>query len=756
MKKRVIFVLLSAFLMILLLTGCVSTVRTTLEISGDFSGQRTMVCTLDGSAGDAQLDAVKRLIAEHCPSVLSYKTEKDGGKNIAVFTLAFSTREDYVQKLEVLLGRAPDVNLQRSDAIFCRGFSYREDFTSKELLGWFDKAAVEAGMIQEGQTLWSLEKPSLTLDGKTYTSRSDTLDITEMASHPVDKIVVNTTLKSSGLFERTITISIPKRTADALGASLDSYLKTLNPEGTLTDTGGGKQFVLRIPEATAEELGRKTVAALDSESCAVQYGSDESASTRFLEESVLTETLDFSAFLNEAGKVNISYVFSSEAPYDFVGAKTKNAGEWTEEPGFDPNLGYSRQEEAGSLEVQLAFRKQFSLTDIMVYTSKGAGNQYERTITFVFDPAKGLNGPQLLQAYLQEKEIRKTELSTNGDGDHTVTAVFGGGIGELSATMNRLFGEGNGLTEAPGDSFFAFVRSVEWGETLDLREFLRSAGYTGTVSYILSSDFSDISQAKLFTGDSDEPVEERVKGEYNISFDADTAIRLFFSGSKTNVALLVIVAVLSLLLLLSVLNLIAKLTKKAVKKRPDSLPVDDRIFFPPEEVEAFDPPEPQWEPEDEPTEYSAVDTEADTATIELWNKKPEPENAEKERPMRRKKKDQYANAKEILTESGRFASPRQGESVKKHIKEEKKRSAQFRANLPDEAPKKPAEATAAATGTPCESCGRPLRKDAVFCTHCGEKTGTQVPEGKTCPVCGSKTEGDFSFCNKCGNKMKQD
>ena len=761
MKKRVIVVLLSAVLMSLLLSGCVSTVRTTLEISGDFSGQRTMVCTLDGGVGDSQMDTVEGLIVKHCPSALSYKMEKTGGKNTAAFTLDFSSREDYEKKLEVLLGRAPAVNLRRSDTIFCRGFAYSEDFTSKELLAWFDKAAVEAGIIQEGQALWSLEKPSLTLDGKTYVSRSDTLEAAETVSHPVEKIVVNTTLKSSGLFERTITVTIPKGTVDALGGSLDGYLKSLNPEGTLTETKSGKQFVIRIPETTAAELGSKTAVALDSGNGTLQYEPDGSSSTRFVEEMILTESLDFSAFLNEAGKVTVSYVFSSEAPYDFVSAKTKSAGEWTEAAGFDPNLGYSQQGETGGLEVQLTFRKQFSLTDIFIQTSKGRNQKYERILTFVFDPAKGLNGPQLLQSYLQEKEIRKTELSANEEGRHIVTAIFDGGSGEISAAMNRLFGEGNNITYALRGGFFAFVRSAEWTETLDMREFLKSAGYTGSVKYTLSSDFSDGNRAEATVG-AGEPVWEMVRGEYNTAFHADTTIRLSFTESKTNVILLVIVAVLSLLALLSLLNLIAKLIQKAGEKEPGSYPKADRPPFPTEEEPYFDPLEPVIH-----AEYTAVDTEAETATIEIGKKKPEEENAEGERPVRRKKKNQYANAKEILTENGGFGSSRDGQSVKKHIKQEKKRSAQSDAEIPaevspepsSEPPKKAdpkrAEPPAAAERT-CESCGSPLRKDAAFCTRCGGKTEMRGSDVKTCPVCGSTAEGDFSFCNKCGNKLGQE
>lgn len=78
--------------------------------------------------------------------------------------------------------------------------------------------------------------------------------------------------------------------------------------------------------------------------------------------------------------------------------------------------------------------------------------------------------------------------------------------------------------------------------------------------------------------------------------------------------------------------------------------------------------------------------------------------------------------------------------------------ANTQATLLQNAEKIAAEKKADGTLTACKNCGKPLSRDARFCSECGAKNETEAEDGWTC-ACGNAAQG--KFCSECGARRPE-
>ncbi len=56
----------------------------------------------------------------------------------------------------------------------------------------------------------------------------------------------------------------------------------------------------------------------------------------------------------------------------------------------------------------------------------------------------------------------------------------------------------------------------------------------------------------------------------------------------------------------------------------------------------------------------------------------------------------------------------------------------------------------------CSSCGKPIRKDSVFCVYCGKAAaGKEAPGKRVCSRCGNPVREGYAFCTRCGNPVEE-
>ncbi len=731
-KKHVIWISLASLLFLLFMTSCTSSVDTDLSFTDSFEGKRVITCTLDKSLGEDKLRTIEALIADNCPPELGYTLSDAQGMRSAVFTLAFTSEEVYAQKTAAILGRTPDIALRRMDTIFCKGVSYREDFTSGDLLAWLQRAVEQQGIVQAGQSIWTLSKPTLTFGGMQYTSKTDKLEVADVTEHPVGEIEVLTTIRADGSFFRQIIVVFPQKTADALGQSLDDYMERLSfdMDSTLI-SGGEKEYMMRIEASNSDQLLAETRTALDSDKSTLAYEKDVDNSTSFVDQSVWAEQLDFSAFLTGSGKVPVTYKLSAEQPSTLVSAKILQGEEYVDAPGFEP-IGFTQQGETDLVDVRLVVRRQALLVHgVSIETNRNG--VWGRSVIVQFEQGSGEQEAGQLKEYVEGLGIETVTVRTDKE-NYPLTEIQlkGGTLSDLEEGMKTLFGEGCSLQGSENRLFISPVHTAQWTEVIDTKEFLGEIGYTGPVYYFLDAKGQvavRIDQTTETEGSEENAQEEK---EVTKSFLPGEAVKISVNVSAVNPVGLVIIGVLALALIVLLIQTFIRTSRKYLEKKSEK----------PGGGEGKVP-----SPEEEPAPvYNFVDVDPDavTKTIQLE----EAESAEQWQAEKVKKKqryDPYAQAREVLSGT-HYGPPEKSRPVRQEAK------AQEPAR--DE-PSERHERTAL-----CEHCGKQLRQKARFCTHCGkavtqEETPAPSPAGtQECSVCGHRVLSQYAFCNKCGHKTK--
>lgn len=167
------------------LTACGAEISTVLTVETDGSGSREILLVLDESdlenvkGGSAALEAS---IVERVPDDLDYSgisQNAEGGLE-ATFVLEFSSTEEYVEKIDALLGLSDDSiatpKLEVIDSKLVNGVIIEEEFTSYDLLAWLFDGLVEDGVIDGSQgtsNLYSLGTTVVEFDGTTHESWAD-------------------------------------------------------------------------------------------------------------------------------------------------------------------------------------------------------------------------------------------------------------------------------------------------------------------------------------------------------------------------------------------------------------------------------------------------------------------------------------------------------------------------------------------------------------------------------------------------------
>ena len=54
----------------------------------------------------------------------------------------------------------------------------------------------------------------------------------------------------------------------------------------------------------------------------------------------------------------------------------------------------------------------------------------------------------------------------------------------------------------------------------------------------------------------------------------------------------------------------------------------------------------------------------------------------------------------------------------------------------------------------CQSCGKPVRSGAHFCSFCGASNTIRAKETGVCPSCGSSVKSNAHFCYSCGDSLR--
>ena len=113
------------------------TVDTVLTVDSSWSGSRVMTVAFSAADyPDEQSRAALDGMMARCPSAMTYGKQEKDSQIQYIFTLEFTSHEDYQKKLEALMGSAPYGAFSHTDSIFFKGTRIYEDFDSAALFAW--------------------------------------------------------------------------------------------------------------------------------------------------------------------------------------------------------------------------------------------------------------------------------------------------------------------------------------------------------------------------------------------------------------------------------------------------------------------------------------------------------------------------------------------------------------------------------------------------------------------------------------------
>lgn len=497
--------MLPLMLLLLILCGCGAKTDTSMTLDEAFSGSRVIRCTVSKNdlgkkitGGEPALDS---LLTQSCPDQLSWDKSSTMTELTYTFTLSFSNREDYLQKVSALLGRQPVVYFAAPNSIFSRGLHLKEDFSSTDLLDWARRAAVQQGILGEDTPLW--EGGSTVLHyGDQQIITGETIELVSIEYFPVDKISIDTRLENKGRFQRTVRFQIPQSTCNQLADKLEPYMQARVPEGGagLWETvPTGKTFTITFSAASPQELTQKTGQALDSVASAQL---DSQNTTLFSKRLAYEETLDLSSFAsNQNGKTFLEYSFSTDSEAGISGAQVLGSNGWVQMDGFlTKNGGFSFSNDTDTLSIRLKSENEYTISNVAIRMVHQEDGQFHRELILDFNGTHSNLGAAQAAEYFQDKKLACVQAEAAYS---RCTVAITGTLEQMNAALLNLFGSGNAVTLTEETGFQLYYRdSVE--DSINLTGFLSQIGYTGgQVSYTYSASRNLSSFLQQNQGDSE-------------------------------------------------------------------------------------------------------------------------------------------------------------------------------------------------------------------------------------------------------------
>ena len=325
MKNRKALLAIFSALMLFVLTACGPTISTNLTINDGFSGKRVTTFDFNVSSGgldkiEGGFESVTEVVTQNIPAEMTFTA----AENVLTFELAFTSKDDYVKKVEAILkaGKVetiPTVTYQKHDSLFKQGNELAENFSTYELFKWFENAMDEAGIVSETDKSRWYEKGSteVVLNGETYSS-DFTINVAEYEGNCFDSIDSTTTFKNSGKFDRTITFNASYSMVKKFNEkekNLDEFMNSIKPENAEFDVEKNSDDV---PTYTYTVTDVDAQGIIDFTNKLMQ-NNDTVFSVEVLSEDVedlevklkTTDRINASFFLNESsssyGKINSTY-----------------------------------------------------------------------------------------------------------------------------------------------------------------------------------------------------------------------------------------------------------------------------------------------------------------------------------------------------------------------------------------------------------------------------------------------------------------
>ena len=273
-RQRWMFLAVLLTIAALILSACGAKIETQLGLESTEKGTRTMQVSFNLKDNKDKIkggsEALDASIRKHLPSGLEYGgIQSDGDKARATLTIPFSSVEEYRTKVASILKAAgsdidPQISIINSEQGLVQGIQVKENFTSKNLLGWVPEALVVDGVVSssdKNNVFTSDGDTTVKLGDKTVkNSGGSTISAKDVQDRGFKSVQVDVEEKNDG-YKVMVSFVAQEIMNSETSSAVDAYLNQVKPEGSELKKGLESSDVRsNAPSASTsaakEEIGR--------------------------------------------------------------------------------------------------------------------------------------------------------------------------------------------------------------------------------------------------------------------------------------------------------------------------------------------------------------------------------------------------------------------------------------------------------------------------------------------------------------------
>ena len=624
MKNKLKYLI--CILAFLLLTACGGVVKTDMNFDDSFAGSRVMTYTISNSdyTSYVQKDfaTVAATLKALCPEDIEITSVTQDDSNIvAVFTINFSSKDDYEKKVGNILKAVgsdiePKVTLLRSNTAFAKGVAFQENFGTEDLLKWMRDGMMNNEYITSSYEIYifSTSQVSLSISGEEYEKDANMsiIDVNTTKYLPINGIEFNTVINKDGSIDRSIAIDIPNTSYDQAKDDIDKFMAERSGEvgtGTWSEANNSHIFTVEGKNLSADDCKKMTekftgksldniTVFTDSETKDIETEGEESTEESTEVASDTSDAVDKRHLFSKNYALN-EYInledyisnYNNAVSFDYyVNPENNYEGTITDGTGYSSTVSRSAISSDANTLLYSGYSSTFDIkldVNILPNVSKykhiveiTPTGKIKRDITVVFsesfndDDAKSLE--EKLKSILSQSKIKLDKVSLNGK-DLEVKISSSGTIEEDAKMWEETTGYTRSISSLDVDKKGLFVTKQRISFMDDFNPEIFTSGNVDSYEYIVKNAGKPVDK-DLYLAGSFENAEAKFKGNDFIVKGENVMMSNysspFFVSVRTNFTIYIIFAAVVFVFILIIAILLLILFKKSKKNKNNVVVAD--------------------------------------------------------------------------------------------------------------------------------------------------------------------------------------
>ena len=457
-RQRWMFLAVLLTIAALILSACGAKIETQLGLESAEKGTRTMQVSFNLKDNKDKIkggsEALDASIRKHLPSGLEYGgIQSDGDKARATLTIPFSSVEEYRTKVASILKAAgsdidPQISIINSEQGLVKGIQVKENFTSKNLLGWVPEALVVDGVVSssdKNNVFTSDGDTTVKLGDKTVkNSGGSTISAKDVQDRGFKSVQVDVEEKNDG-YKVMVSFVAQEIMNSETSSAVDAYLNQVKPEGSELKKGlESSQATYMAPSASTsaakEEVGRTltfSASSLDDLNTKLKKllgaGTTDLSYTREVKE----ESKTFYVRKTMKGVLDCSLLCSPEG--NGLEVILKDSSDHSYQVDNTGNSGSSSSKSVLHLSRYLS--QQVTMKGMKVATSLGLDGSMEARFLYSFPSSDVAGAEEALKNAFAGGSNDETEVRQDNDATIVSVKVRGKDEAEFNQRLNEYLPE---------------------------------------------------------------------------------------------------------------------------------------------------------------------------------------------------------------------------------------------------------------------------------------------------------------------------